>query len=424
MVPQGIADEGFHGAISGKARRLFSPSGDVQLARQRLIFSRRSKAVSLKSCELVGNWLYGVAYNTALAARAKNNRRRSKEKQVTEMPEPAAAPQDDWSELRPLLDHELSRLADVYREAIVLCDLEGKTRKEAAQQLGIPEGTVSSRLTTARRQLAKRLIRRGLTLSGGVMATILARGAAAACVPAPLLASTVKTAATVAAGSATVGAVSARVVALTEGVLKTMFLAKMKSVTVVALAFFLATGLLVVGYSVASPMPAPDKQEPKKEQPAPTKDAKKETVKEEGNKDLESLKGTWTVDTMGWGDKALPKKLMKGYKFTFADNKLTWEAAIGIMSRGGKVSAIDGAYRCDFKIDPSKKPKEIDVTLHLKQGDRTLLGIYEIRGDTLKVCYYASRTGRRPTEFSTNDDRKIAYITLTRAKKSAKDRPE
>jgi RNA polymerase sigma factor (sigma-70 family) len=408
--------------VLGVCRRLLGNPHDADDAFQATFLILVHKAASLKSCELVGNWLYGVAYNTALAARAKHNRRRSKEKQVIAMPEPAVTPPDDWSELRPLLDQELSRLADVYREAIVLCALEGKTRKEAAQILGIPEGTMSSRLATARRQLAKRLVRHGLTLSGGAVATLLAQGAVTACVPRPLVAPTVQTAAAVAAGSATAGAVSASVVALTEGVLKTMYLTTVKSVTAVALALFLATALLVVGYSVGAPFPAQEKQEPKKAQPTPSKEEKKEKAKEEkpqagGDKDLESLAGTWNIDTMGWSDKTLPKELMKGYKFVFAGNKLTWEAALGMTKRAGKIYATDGAFPCDFKIDPSKKPKEIDITLHLKQGDRTVLGIYEIKGDALKVCYYASRTGRRPTEFSINDDPNIAYINLTRAKK-------
>jgi uncharacterized protein (TIGR03067 family) len=138
----------------------------------------------------------------------------------------------------------------------------------------------------------------------------------------------------------------------------------------------------------------------------------------DGNKDLESLVGTWNIDTMGWGDDSLPKELMKGYKFVFAGNKLTWEAAVGMTTKaGGKITANDGAFPCDFKIDPSKKPKEIDITLHLKQGDRTYLGIYEIKGDALKVYYYVRETGRRPTEFSSKDEPRIGFITLTRAKK-------
>src|SRR5437870_5314132 len=94
-------------------------------------------------------------------------------------------------------------------------------------------------------------------------------------------------------------------------------------------------------------------------------------------KDLEVLQGTWNIDSMEWGGKSLPKELMKGYKFVFAGNKLTWDGALGMQSRGGKVMAInDGPTPCDIKIDPGKEPKQIDITLHLKQGDRTVLGIY------------------------------------------------
>jgi uncharacterized protein (TIGR03067 family) len=144
----------------------------------------------------------------------------------------------------------------------------------------------------------------------------------------------------------------------------------------------------------------------------------------DAKRDLEELQGLWNVDTMKWGGKSLPKELMKGYKFVFAGNKLTWDAAIGMMSKSGKITAHDGEFPCDFKIDPSKKPKHIDITLHLKKGDRTVLGIYEVKGDALKLCYFGSITGNRPTEFSTNDNLNIGYITLTRAKKSDKAQPK
>jgi uncharacterized protein (TIGR03067 family) len=153
--------------------------------------------------------------------------------------------------------------------------------------------------------------------------------------------------------------------------------------------------------------------------PEPHRDKGAQEDKGGGNKDLESLKGTWNIGTMGWGGNSLPRELTKGYKFVFAGNKLTWHAAIGMMSKSGKVTAIeDGAIPCDFKIDPGKKPKQIDITLHLKQGDRTLLGIYEIKGDALTVCYAGSKTGKRPSEFSSKDEPNIGSITLTRAKKS------
>src|SRR5207302_10089751 len=113
-------------------------------------------------------------------ARAKAARRNGRERQVVEMPEPTMTEEDLWRDLQPLLDEELSRLPDKYRSVIVLCDLEGKTRKEAARQLGCPEGTVGGWLARARGMLAKRLTRHGLAVSGGALAAVLSENVAAA----------------------------------------------------------------------------------------------------------------------------------------------------------------------------------------------------------------------------------------------------
>src|SRR5438094_9319195 len=138
---------------------------------------------------MVGNWLYGVAHRTALKARAVRARSRARERQVSAMPEPAAAPQDLGHDLQLLLDQELSRLPDKYRVAIVLCDLEGKTRKEAARQLGCPEGTVGGWLARARAMLAKRLAQRGVVLPCGALAAMLSQKVASAGVPTSVVSS-------------------------------------------------------------------------------------------------------------------------------------------------------------------------------------------------------------------------------------------
>ena len=137
-----------------------------------------------------------------------------------EMPEPVVA-EARGDDLLLLLDQELSRLPDQYRVVIVLCDLEGKTRKEVARQLAIPEGTVASRLARARGMLAKRLARHGLAVSGGSLAAVLSQTVASASVPTSVVASTIKAASLLAAGKAA-GVVSAKVAALTEGVVKAM----------------------------------------------------------------------------------------------------------------------------------------------------------------------------------------------------------
>ncbi len=198
-----------------------------------LVFVR--KAASIASRELLANWLYGVAHQTALKARATAAKRKGRERQVTEMPEPAMTEQDLWRDLQPLLDEELSRLPDKYRSVIVLCDLEGKTRKEAARQLGCPDGTVGGWLARARVMLAKRLAQRGVALSGGALAAVFSQKAASAGVPLSVVSSTIKAATLFAAGQAAAGVISVKVAALTEGVLKAMFLTKLKTVSVVLL---------------------------------------------------------------------------------------------------------------------------------------------------------------------------------------------
>jgi RNA polymerase sigma factor (sigma-70 family) len=211
------------GLVWGVCRRVLRNHHDAEDAFQATFLVLVRKAASLTSRKLLANWLHGVAYKTALKARAMTNKRQLRERRISELPE-LALPDDIREDWQPLLDQELSRLPEKYRVPIILCDLEGKTRKEAAQQLGWPEGTLSGRLSRGRTMLANRLARHGLSLTAGALATALTEKAASAGVPASVISSTIKAAPLVAAGQAAApGVISAKVAALTNGVLNLNF---------------------------------------------------------------------------------------------------------------------------------------------------------------------------------------------------------
>jgi RNA polymerase sigma factor (sigma-70 family) len=176
-------------------RRVLGHYHDAEDAFQATFLVLVRKADSIAAPALLANWLYGVAHQTALKARATAAKRRTRERQVTEMPERAATEQVFQNDLLPLLDQELSRLSDIYRAVIVLCDLEGKTRTEAARQLGVPEGTLAARLARGRAKLARRLARHGVAVPAGALAALLPSAASAsASAPPAVVSSTIQVA--------------------------------------------------------------------------------------------------------------------------------------------------------------------------------------------------------------------------------------
>src|SRR5262245_30576746 len=223
--------------VWGVCRRILFDHHDAEDAFQATFLVLVRRAASIASREFVANWLYGVAHQTALKARATAARRRAREKLMAEVPEPVAPPGPARSDLQIWLDGELQSLPAKYRAPLVLCDLEGKTRQEAARELDWPEGTVAGRLARARGMLAKRLLRRGLGLPAAGLSAV-----PTADVPAALTASTIKAATLFAAGQT---AVSAPVAALVKGVLDSMWFTQIKGVAAVVLSV-VVLGVVVV----------------------------------------------------------------------------------------------------------------------------------------------------------------------------------
>ena len=264
--------------VLGVCRRVLQHAQDVDDAFQATFLVFLRKATSIRPREMVGNWLYGVAFRTALKAKSMAAKRKLKENQGNTMKRQTPLAGDTWEDLQPVLDEELERLPDKYRSLIVLCDLEGKPRKEVAEKLQLAEGTLSSRLATARQMLAKRLARRGISLTAGALAALITENVASASVPSALASATLKAVHAVAAGGVTAGAVSSSVSALSEGVLKAMFLTKLKSLVAV-----LVVGALCVGgvFSLATGFA---------QQPEPKKDASAKTPEQPKKEDAKTPK--------------------------------------------------------------------------------------------------------------------------------------
>ena len=237
-----------HGAmVFGVCRRVLGDRHAAEDAFQATFLVLARKAVEIARREQLASWLYGVARRAALQARTRAARRIASEKRLRIMSSPEGIDEIQQNELRSILDEEVGRLPERHRVVIVLCELEGLSRREAAGRLGVSEGTVSSRLARAKTRLRECLTRRGLALSAATLALALKHDAHAAIVPPALVDSTIRVATIVATGSSLAGVASASVVSLTEGVLTAMLFSKFKFafIGLVAVTLLASTGGVV-----------------------------------------------------------------------------------------------------------------------------------------------------------------------------------
>ncbi|MCI0742591.1 MAG: sigma-70 family RNA polymerase sigma factor [Gemmataceae bacterium] len=188
------------------------------------------KAATIKKQASVASWLHGVAFRIAQKAKVGQVKRRFHEQQAK--PQASARDCDDmsWRDLRRVLHEEVNRLSEKLRAPLLLCYWDAMTQDEAARQLGIPKGTLKDRLERARHLLHHRLGRRGVSLSAALFVTLLCRDLVQAA-PALLLKSTVQSALLFAAGQSA-SVLSAKAIALAEGICEGLSATKAKLIAV------------------------------------------------------------------------------------------------------------------------------------------------------------------------------------------------
>lgn len=323
--------------VLGVCRRVLGDEHDAEDAFQATFLVLVRKAASLGKQGLLSNWLYGVAYRTALKARANAAKRQAREQTMTELP---AADQTDevvWRDLRPILDEELSRLPQRYRAAVVLCYLEGKSTEEAAETLGCPKGTILSRLSRARERLRGRFTRRGVVVTSISLAGVLTHRAAEAAVPASLSRATIEFA--IRSLSAPVAATGQAVpiAALANAVVRALFVHRLKTLTLICGLILLlslggiATVHLFMGGNFGGLL-----QNPFNKAPVPIPDEVK-------------IQGTWRVVDMEPPVDANMADAMRRFSWTIGPERILVKAP----------GAAD--VESNYSLKSAQKPKILDM---------------------------------------------------------------
>jgi RNA polymerase sigma-70 factor (ECF subfamily) len=183
-------------------RRVLNHEQDAEDAFQATFLVLARNTAAIRKRNTVGDWLHGVAYRTAMKVKRSAARRRNHEQRVWRTgsvsrlvgtnPAAHAAGSPTWDDVQAVLDEEIQRLPACYREAFVLCLLEGKSGPEAAVELRCKEGTVKSRVNRARHMLQRQLERRGINLAVLLAALSVAETTAKAALPAALTHTTIR----------------------------------------------------------------------------------------------------------------------------------------------------------------------------------------------------------------------------------------
>jgi RNA polymerase sigma factor (sigma-70 family) len=248
--------------VFGVCRRVLRNSNDAEDAFQATFLILARKAGSLRRPEALASWLYGTARHLASTARRAESRRRQRETYSFDSATPPSLVDvlDDLSarELLLALDEEMARLPDRYRLPLILCQLEGRTHEEAARLLGWTAGLVKGRLGRGRKRLHERLTRRGLALSGALLALGVSTSASASAAE-QLLSATLRAALAFARGQR--GGIPASVLALVETNVAALTTAKVKWGLTLLLTVGLGAGTSALFFPLKSENPTEATQE-------------------------------------------------------------------------------------------------------------------------------------------------------------------
>jgi RNA polymerase sigma factor (sigma-70 family) len=159
--------------VLGLCRRILGDNGAAEDAFQATFLVLVRKAESLRGCQVLTTWIYGVALRVARKEKAREARRRVVERKAAVARSVDPSEDIERAELRSVIDEEVGQLPERYRMPLILCYLEGLRHEEAARRLGCPVGTIESRLSRARERLRTRLARRGLAPAGSMLGAVL-----------------------------------------------------------------------------------------------------------------------------------------------------------------------------------------------------------------------------------------------------------
>ncbi len=268
--------------VRGLCRRVLRHEQDAEDAFQATFLALAKKAATIRGQSLAG-WLYRVAFHAALKAKTKRIKTGAMpgalhghvlfDRHMPVQSHGHGTPEDavQAGELAAALDEEILRLPERFRLPVVLCYLQGRSNREVAATLGIPKGTVDSRLATARQRLRDRLLRRGL--APAIAGMVLEGVVESAELPGSVVRAVTKAAVAFISKQAGVPATAA---ILAEGVLQTMYVTKIKWALAAALTLaVLGSGAGVATYEAVAGGQAPAADKPKDSAGTPLANTKK-----------------------------------------------------------------------------------------------------------------------------------------------------